>query len=183
MNDLLTSRLRLLPLTQRHLQLGLRQPQLLEADLGLSIKPDLTYDVVHQALQAKVQKMSGAPRALHHWFTYWLMVLQDQPVGIGLLGFKGAPDSGGEVEIGYGIAPEFERSGYTTEAVQQLVHWALAQPDCRAIRAVTLRNNRPSQRVLQKVGMSLVQENGDNLLWRIKQDSERIPTGDSDCRS
>ncbi|MEZ4642380.1 MAG: GNAT family N-acetyltransferase [Chloroflexota bacterium] len=167
MNEILTPRLQLFPLTMAHLQLALRGQELLAAALAFPIVADMAYPAVHRAMQTKVQKMAQADMATHAWYTYWLMVLKANPVAIGMIGFKGAPNVHGEVEIGYGVAPEYERQGYTTEAAQALVAWGLAQPTCHAVIAATYKDNVASQRVLQKIGMTLAQEEETEFIWRI----------------
>ena len=167
----MTARLHLYPLSMGQLQLALDDQDLLAGALSLPIVADMAYDAVYQAMHAKVKKMAQAPLVMHRWYTYWLMILQSNPVGIGLIGFKGAPNMHGEVEIGYGISPEYEGRGYTTEAAQALVDWGLAQSECRSVRAITLKSNIASHRVLEKTGLTIDQVRDDDLIWRIWRDT------------
>lgn len=57
------------------------------------------------------------------WYAPWSMVLKDAQEYVGDLGFKG-PVKKHAVEIGYGVLPEYEGQGYTTEAVQAMTQWA-----------------------------------------------------------
>lgn len=99
--------------------------------------------------------------AEHPWQTYWLIVLRDENIGVGLVGFKGKPDAAGEVEIGYGIDPVYQGKGYMTEAVGALVKWAFAHQECKAITAHEVRvDNYPSQKVLVKNGFIETNETG-----------------------
>jgi RimJ/RimL family protein N-acetyltransferase len=43
---------------------------------------------------------------------------------IGTIGFHGAPDEQGRLEIGYRIESEYRRQGYTREAVRGMLDWA-----------------------------------------------------------
>ena len=70
---------------------------------------------------------------------------------IGNLSFKG-PDKDNVVEIGYGILPDQEGKGYTTEAVQAMTQWAFGNEDVVFIEAETEPENRASQRILEKCG-------------------------------
>ena len=54
------------------------------------------------------------------WYAPWRMALKGGPDCIGDLDFKG-PAKAHAVEIGYGILPEYEGNGYTTEAASQRV--------------------------------------------------------------
>ena len=167
MNRLTTTRLHLTPLSLRQLHSWVFHAARSEVVGEWRLSPGLVTPVVLKALRTKARKMTHTAVSNHPWYTYWLIHPHSQPLGIGLLGFKGEPDRYGEVEIGYGIAPEYGRQGYTTEAVQALVTWALGHPTCRAVRAVTLKENLASQRVLQKVGMHLEQDRPTTLVWRL----------------
>lgn len=85
------------------------------------------------------------------WYAPWAMTLKDSPTYIGDLGFKG-PVKNHAVEIGYGILPEYEGQGYTTEAVQAMTQWAFQQKDVVFAEAETDPENKASQRVLEKCG-------------------------------
>jgi RimJ/RimL family protein N-acetyltransferase len=120
----------------------------------------------------KLSKMSTAKENDHLWLTYWLVVVDsladDGLFGAGLLGFKGCPDRNGEVEIGYGIDPDYQNKGYTTEAVRAMIAWAFQDPQCKSVIAPnTQRTNLASNRVLAKVGMRIYRETADALFWRI----------------
>jgi RimJ/RimL family protein N-acetyltransferase len=88
---------------------------------------------------------------------------------IGMCGFTAPPDSGGVVEIGYGIAPSFQGRGYASEAAQALLGFASRDPRVRTVRAHTLAQNNASTRVLEKSGFKKAGEMIDaenNLVWR-----------------
>lgn len=110
---------------------------------------------VSRPITIKVEKMITVPRVNHSWFTYWLMTMKEDQQGIGLIGFKGAMDDDGSVEIGYGIAPGYERRGLMTEAVDALTGWAFWDERCKRILASTLKQNTASQKVLLNNGFCL----------------------------
>jgi [ribosomal protein S5]-alanine N-acetyltransferase len=91
-------------------------------------------------------------------------------VMIGMCGFAAPPDSDGAVEIGYGIAPDYQGKGYASEAAQGLVDFASRDPRVRTIRAHTLMQTNASTRVLEKCGFEKISETVDpenNLpIWR-----------------
>lgn len=84
---------------------------------------------------------------------------------IGGIGFKGAPDNDGAVEMGYGICPSMQRRGLASEAVRAMCHLA-RHHGARHVTAETDRENVASQRVLLHSGF--VQERDDDELtqWR-----------------
>ena len=88
---------------------------------------------------------------------------------IGSGGFKGPPDSGGMVEIAYGIVPEHQGRGYATEVARALVAYALESDSVKIVRAHTLPNPNASTKVLTKCGFRFVGEvtdPDDGLVWR-----------------
>lgn len=86
------------------------------------------------------------------WGAEWKIELNGEGVVIGGIGFKGAPDEKGNVEVGYGIDEAYRRRGYATEAVGGLVRWATTQEGVRCVNAQTEEDNKVSQKVLQKNG-------------------------------
>jgi ribosomal-protein-alanine N-acetyltransferase len=83
----------------------------------------------------------------------WLVVHRaPDPRLAGSAGFKGRPDRGGCVELGYGIEPEFRRRGLATEATEALVRWAWARGAGRIV-AECHEDNEASRRVLRRIGM------------------------------
>ncbi|HWI52087.1 MAG TPA: GNAT family N-acetyltransferase [Symbiobacteriaceae bacterium] len=97
----------------------------------------------------------------------WVMIEKASRTVIGDIGFKGAPDEHGRVEIGYGVLPAWRRQGFAVEAASGLVRWALADPDVRAIDAECLADNAPSARVLEKIGMRCLGRQGEMLKWKL----------------
>jgi RimJ/RimL family protein N-acetyltransferase len=55
-------------------------------------------------------------------------------------------------EIGYGITEPFQRLGYGTEAVRQLVEMVFAETDLYRLQAVIAQRNRPSRRLVERLG-------------------------------
>jgi RimJ/RimL family protein N-acetyltransferase len=74
----------------------------------------------------------------------------------GSCGFKGPP-SRGEVEIGYGVAPEFQNQGIATAAVRALLKLAFADRSVTQVLATINPINVASNRVVEKLGF----ERGD----------------------
>jgi drug/metabolite transporter (DMT)-like permease/RimJ/RimL family protein N-acetyltransferase len=166
-----TQRLKLVPLTLQQLQLFLIDLHALENELGFTIDSDNANETVFRAIKIKISKMIELDQAQHAWLTYWLIVPAGNPFGAGMAGFKGIPNERGEVEIGYGISPAARGNGYMTETVQALIAWAFKHNQCAAVLADTDPLNIASQRVLEKVGMKMVQKTDEALYWRINKTS------------
>ena len=169
MNDSIsTQRLQLSPLNLDQLELALQDIQALEVSLNLVIMRPWMTDRVHRAIGMKIDKMREADPSQHDWFTYWLIVISDENVGAGMLGFKGFPDENGSTEIGYGIDEAYQSKGYMREAVQALIDWAFTHPFCNVITATEVENPA-SRRLLERLGAQLVMEVDDSTSWEIRK--------------
>lgn len=102
---------------------------------------------------AYCEMLSGCKSDLENriWYAPWKMTLKKENMYIGTLGFKG-PAKDNAVEIGYGILPEQEGKGYTSEAVQAMIQWAFGNENVVFIEAETEPENRASQHILEKCG-------------------------------
>jgi ribosomal-protein-alanine N-acetyltransferase len=80
---------------------------------------------------------------------------------VGNAGFLGPPTAGGEVEIGYAIAPAFAGQGLATAVVRTLVARAFDSSAVVAVVARTAKGNAASARVLEKAGFVLAGESFD----------------------
>ena len=171
MLQLRTERLDLIPLSSVQLQLYLEQPSLLEQELGFPISREIITEPVQRAIRMKLTRMAHVEEARQAWYTYWLMVIRaTPPFGAGLVGFKGFPDQNGDAEIGYGIDPEYQRKGYTTEAVQRMIVWAFEEPACLSVVARdTKKWNVASLRLLAGVGMKVYEESEDAYWLRVER--------------
>lgn len=165
-----THRMSLIPLSMQHLETGLASVRQLSGELNIPIVADLMSGVAAEAINKKLAIMRDLPPELHPWCTYWLLVLDSDKIGMGLAGFKGVPDAGGSVEIGYGINPIYEGRGYMTEAVCALVEWAFSHPECQQVTANTLPDNIASRKVLVKNGFSETGSAGGEVVYRITRE-------------
>jgi [ribosomal protein S5]-alanine N-acetyltransferase len=104
-------------------------------------------------------------------FCHYQVVLSDQDLVIGDVGFHAPPDELGEVSVGFGIVPAARRRGYAVEALHALLSWALRQPEVRSVHADTDLVNLASQRVLAAVGMRLAADEGDRKVYEIHRDA------------
>jgi RimJ/RimL family protein N-acetyltransferase len=109
------------------------------------------------------------------WVHGFAIVHPESQSVIGSVGFKGPPDAEGMVEIGYGIAPDFQGRGYATEAAMAGVEFAFACDRVRLVRAHTLPTANASTRVLTKCGFQRIGEvvdPEDGPVWRWERSRE-----------
>ena len=114
------------------------------------------------------QKLTGAAAP---WLGY-LAIEPDARRLVGTCAFKGSPNAAGEIEIGYGTAPQFEGLGYATQMARALVAMAFRAPEVRQVIAHTLPDSCVSTRVLRNAGLRLNGEvldgeNGRVRRWKI----------------
>ncbi|MCW2749949.1 MAG: hypothetical protein JWR83_1059 [Aeromicrobium sp.] len=87
-------------------------------------------------------------------------VVRDNVI-VGDAGFKGPPDTDGNVEIGYSTLPHHRRNGYAVAAVRLLIERAAGDPAVRLIRAEVEDGNDASVAVLSSAGFLPVGERID----------------------
>ena len=168
MIEIHTPRLRLLELNLGQLELILSDLVALENELGLTIQGGVVTERVQRAIRMKVEKMRRVGQSQHAWFTYWLVVVKEENIGAGLLGFKGYPNAKGSTEIGYGIDPAFQNMGYMSEAVQALIGWAFTHLFCNVITATEVENPA-SKRLLEKLGAIQTKSDERSTSWEIRK--------------
>jgi [ribosomal protein S5]-alanine N-acetyltransferase len=100
-------------------------------------------------------------------FGHYQVLLREQDLVIGDIGFHAPPDDLGEVSIGFGIVPVARQRGYAREALTALLDWALRRPEVRTVHADTDLVNLASQRVLLGAGMLLASDEGDRKVYEI----------------
>jgi RimJ/RimL family protein N-acetyltransferase len=100
-------------------------------------------------------------------FGNFLIVERASGQAVGTIGFFGPPDETGTVMVGYGLVEPARGHGYATEALRALAAWALAQPEVNRVEADTTHANLPSQRVMERAGMRLVDHNEQLRFYRL----------------
>ena len=116
--------------------------------------------LVEQVFRGSVDAVRADPKA-RLWGDRFIVLREGPPRVVGSVVFHGRPGADGVGEIGYGIEETNQGKGYGTEALTAAIAWALAQPECRSIRAETTAWHKPSLRVLEKVGLRIVGEYED----------------------
>ncbi len=99
------------------------------------------------------------------WSASWLIIAND--LAVGTIGFKGEPRDG-ELVVGYGVVPSWQRRGVATSALAQLLD--LVREYRMAITAETAVENVASQHVVKNLGFTKVDrrenEDGEVIVWR-----------------
>ncbi len=82
----------------------------------------------------------------------WGIKDKDNQEFIGTLGFNNVSLLHKRAEIGYEIHPHYWRSGYTSEAIKEVLRYAFEELDLYRVGAVIFPENTASIRLIKKMG-------------------------------
>ncbi len=151
MLTLRTSRLELIAATADSVMLEMHDIRGFASALGVAIPPSWPPPLHDRDSQAWYVDLLRDEDTVG-WGLWYVIVAQSERQLAGTAGFKGKPHDG-SCEIGYSVLPQFQGSGYATEASRCLMHWAFQHPALEYIAAETLPDLVPSIRVMEKCGM------------------------------
>jgi len=165
-----SDRLILIPCTREHLEAFARS----HGELGLMIDATVpeAFPVMPEGFAYWLEVACRTP--LPVGWASWMFIHMLDRIAIGDGGFKGAPDTRGEVEIGYAIIPAYRRKGFAREAAHALVTWAFSHPDVTAVNAETRANGDASMQVLKSISMDqsgkyVDPKEGSILQWQVQR--------------
>jgi len=161
MADLQTARLTLRPFTLAQVSAALSGREALAALLGIRVPEEWPQPDFADILPLVAQMLQAAP-ALEEW-TRLIAHTADRTL-IGTIGTHGPPEDGA-VEIGYDVVPAYRQQGYASEAAQAFVGWLASRPGVMRITAECEATNPASIRVLEKLGMRRLDQDGTTLYW------------------
>lgn len=105
---------------------------------------------------------------LFGWGTWFVMDHTRQQI-IGDVGFKSKPDQDGVVEMLYQISHDAQGNGFATEALDAMIHWALAQDEVYKVTAKCESHNDAAIHVFKKLKMTPTATHHNVLQWEICQ--------------
>jgi len=157
-----SKRLGLKPMTSEIIEAALNNLSSLEKAIQSHVLEDFLEPVYTQrVLPIRLHKTMVNPD-LAEWYGF-IVELESNTV-VGTMGFKMPPDEEGLIEIGYGIHHTFQGKGYATEMAVALIDWAFQQKNVKGITATNvLKNNHPSIKILEKLGMQVVQQTAEKI--------------------
>lgn len=170
MIELQTERLRLVALDGEHLRLLIEDPGEICRCLGIL---SCQVEVSEELRLARREMFEGVKQhpEEYYWYTEWQVIYKQENGIVGGFCFKGPPNEAGEVEIGYGMTSAYRSKGFMTEAMRVVATWVFRNAQVTALIAETPKNNVPSHRVLEKIGMEIVRENSASFWWRLRRRS------------
>jgi [ribosomal protein S5]-alanine N-acetyltransferase len=162
-----TNRLNILPLDQSLLEICISDFNEMERVLGLVITDRKLGDREKNVYRIRLKSVENNP--IHYmWYTVWIIALKEENKFIGSIMIKNYPNDNGEVIIGYSIENDYRWNGFMTEALKSLTQWMFLNLEVKFILADTLKNNIPSHRVLQKIGMVKYMEDDECYWWMLE---------------
>jgi ribosomal-protein-alanine N-acetyltransferase len=121
-------------------------------EIGAAVPPGMPDDLAN-FLRYRMAQVDADPTLVQ-----WLgrgMVLTDEGGErrvIGTIGFHGAPDDQGRLEVGYRVEPEYRRRGFAREAIRSLFDWAAGEHGVRRFVASISPGNDASRALTASFG-------------------------------
>lgn len=163
-----SDRLIIIALDLEHFKLYIENTAVLEKNLGAK--------VTGRELNSEMKEIFREPyrKALkdkenYLWYTNWQIISKKENRIIGGITFKGKVNSDNEVEVGYGIDEKYQNKGYMTETLRTIINWSFTHDEIKSVIAETNKDNRASQRVLEKVGMKKYKEEEKTYWYKINK--------------
>ncbi|MCO6475103.1 MAG: GNAT family N-acetyltransferase [Phaeodactylibacter sp.] len=172
MQEINTSRLRLIALSLEQLHLLINDMAQLQEQLGLApfdvqLSPEFDAEYTESIRDFCLPKVEEHPEE-YFWFTHWIVVHRADNCRIGGIGLGGRPDERGESMIGYFIDERYAGQGLATEAAGALCGWLARDERLQAFIATVPVGHGASERVLQKTGFELLTVDEGIGLWRME---------------
>lgn len=124
-----------------------------------------------------VESMDEMEQAIHtrimayknYGFGRWATLLKNGKQFIGWAGLAYLPEFD-EIDLGYRFLPEYWGMGFATEASQAILTYGFEKLDLSRIIAIAVQENKPSIRVMEKVGMEFdkfapYEPGGEDVIW------------------
>jgi ribosomal-protein-alanine N-acetyltransferase len=132
-------------------------------EAGAVVTPGLADDLV-DFLTYRLAQLDADP-SIRVWLGR-LMIITDEDGerrAIGTIGFHGAPDHLGRLEIGYRVEAPYRRQGYAREAVRAMLDWAASAHGVHRFVASVSPTNEPSLRLTEGFGFVRTGEHMDEI--------------------
>jgi len=139
-------------------RLFLRKPMMEDAALSFKLyaqDPEVTKFLTWKPHQSIKETKSFLERCLNNWKSGisfpWTIIRKKDKQLMGMLEIVNIDHTG--IHVGYVLARPYWGNGYMTEALMEIVDWAIKQKDVYRVWTVCDIENIASIRVLEKTGM------------------------------
>ncbi|MEH2104781.1 GNAT family N-acetyltransferase [Nostoc sp.] len=170
MENIVTNRLYLVPFTQEIVKAAILGNSELARLLAVTVLPNWPDEEFSEGLPIIADILCKNPLQ-SEWGWGSLIIHKAEKTLIGHIMLKIIPDAKGfatgSVELGYLIVPSYQQQGYASEATKAMADWTLCQPGMEKVTAGCDADNIGSKRVLEKIGMRLIETRGRMLIWEL----------------
>jgi len=157
-----SSTTRIEPVSLEHVEALIEGDDVFAARFGMPVAPGYL-DFPEALPRTRDELVHGMPS---EWYSHLIIDAETNTV-VGFGGYKGPPTDG-EVEIGYSVAPSWQRRGHATAAARLLIENARDAGVTR-VCAYTLPETNASTRVLTRCGLTMTEVVADaevGSVWR-----------------
>ena len=165
-----TTRLILVPLSHEQLLLYKNDPIALADNLNVQhIEREhdpATVGDVAEALEFWISH-TLLHRDRFEWFTNWEIILKEERLAVGGIGFTGFPNDDGKTEVGYGLDMRYHGKGYASEALEGILKWAFKYSQLKNVLAQSPLPHIASHRVLIKNGFAETHRDEQLTHWEL----------------
>lgn len=132
-------------------------------EIGATVPDDMP-EYLRDFLRYRLAQLAVDP-AIRQWLGRAIVVSGDDGERhvIGSIGFHGAPDEHGRLEIGYKVEPAYRRQGIAREAAAAMFDWAYREHGVTRFVASISPTNEPSLRLASGFGFEQVGEQMDDI--------------------
>ncbi|MBP5976195.1 GNAT family N-acetyltransferase [Brasilonema sp. CT11] len=170
MENVVTTRLYLVPFKLEIVKAAMIGNAELASILGVTVLPNWCEEEFLQNLPGIADILCKYPLQ-GEWGWGSLIIHKAENTLIGHTMVKIIPDSTGSptgsLEIGYFIVPSYRQQGYASEATKATIDWTFCQPSVQKVTAGCDPDNIASKRVLEKIGMHLIESRKNVLIWEL----------------
>lgn len=162
-----TSRLLLIPASGEMLKAEMEDRARLSILLNANVPETWPPESLRDAIPWFIEQLAKNP-GQECWYSWYVLLAEDaskENTLIGSVGFKGAPDEKGMVDVGYSVLEEYQGRGIAAEMVSAITEWAFKQSGVKMITAQTMDDNYASKRVLEKCKFRLKEQQGKRVMF------------------
>lgn len=133
------------------------------AEISASVPDDMP-EYLRDFLRYRLTQLAADP-TIRQWLGRAIVWTADDGSRqvIGSIGFHGAPDAEGRLEIGYKVEPAFRRQGIAREAANAMFAWAHREHGITRFVASISPTNEPSLRLAAGFGFEQVGQQMDEI--------------------
>jgi [ribosomal protein S5]-alanine N-acetyltransferase len=170
MENIVTQRLYLVPFTLERVKAAIIGNSELAKFMAVKVLPNWPDEEFGENLPMIADILCENPLQ-SEWGWGSLIIHQAENTLIGHVMIKIIPDAidspTDSVELGYQVVPSYRQQGYASEAAKAMVDWTLCQPNMQKVTAGCDADNIGSKRLLEKIGMRLIETRGKVLIWEL----------------